>query len=228
MNRKSALACICMTVMMLAQAQDWTFKVDDNGYIHNWLALPPIQLDSKAGIHNEDSQRDFYERDFFPKQRIAEPSENDKVTVDGKELEWKTYQVEDPCWKFDTPPVNSIYFVVTYVIAKEEIPNVRLSIGSDDSSKWFLNHVEVLRIYAGRAVEKDTNQTLPLTLKKGTNVIMALVINGNGEAGVSARFIDKDGNPLKNIRVSTEPDKTPAPAPAPAKAPEKTPASPGK
>ncbi len=210
MNSKFSVICICMMAYFIVQAQDWTFGVDNEGYIHNWLALPAIQLPDEAGTHTEDAQKKYFEKEYFRGQRVATPKDNEWVNVDGKELEWKSYRVEDPCWKFESPVNNSIYFVVTYVIAKEEIKDVVLSIGSDDSSLWLLNFSEVLRIYAGRAVDKNSNKTLPLTLNKGMNVLQAMVINGNGEAGVSARFLDKNGDPVKDIRIATEPMKAPS------------------
>ncbi|HCE43124.1 MAG TPA: hypothetical protein DET40_06230 [Lentisphaeria bacterium] len=194
-----------------AQAQDKTFSVDDEGYIHNWLALPAIDLKTDVGANSEEVQKPFMEKEFFANQKTATPAENDKVKVDGTELAWKACQADDACWKFDPPTDNSIYFVVAYVIADQDIADVSLSIGSDDSSLWTVNGAEAIKVYSGRAVEKDNDKSPALTLKKGVNVIRAMVINGNGEAGVSARFVDKDGAAVKNIKVATT---TPAAAPA--------------
>ncbi|HBC88755.1 MAG TPA: hypothetical protein DCZ94_17575 [Lentisphaeria bacterium] len=209
MNKLTAMIGICVLAVLaiIVQAQDKTFKVDDEGYIHNWLALPAIELGADVGDHSEATQKQYFEKEYFAKQKTVTPAENDKVTVDGKELAWKAYQIEDPCWKFDPPTDNSICFVVAYVIADEEIANVSLSIGSDDSSLWTVNGAEAIKIYAGRAVERDTDKSQPLTLKKGVNVIMAMVINGGGEAGVCARFVDKDGNAVKNLKVAIAPVK---------------------
>ena len=43
-----------------------------------------------------------------------------------------------------------------------------------------------------------------LTLKKGRNVIWGAVINGPGMSDFCARFIDEDGNPVKNITLTTK------------------------
>ncbi|HBC85878.1 MAG TPA: hypothetical protein DCZ94_02880 [Lentisphaeria bacterium] len=180
--------------------------IDDGGYIRSWLALPAIPLNTNIS-HTEEMLKPFLQKDFFPNQKTATPKENDKVAVDGREMAWKAYHTDDPCWKFNSPVDNSLYYVVAYVIAEQDIPNVILSIGSDDGSMWTVNGVEAIRVYAGRAVEKDTDRSQPLTLKKGTNVIRALIINGGGDAGVCARLVDKDGNPVKNIKVATAPAK---------------------
>ena len=55
-------------------------------------------------------------------------------------------------------------FSVFYVIAEKDLENVKLSIGSDDSSVWRVNGKEVIRVYAGRDYDKDTDQSKPLTL----------------------------------------------------------------
>ena len=63
----------------------------------------------------------------------------------------------------------------------------------------------MLTVYSGRAAEADQDKSSPFTLKKGTNVISAIVINGGGEVGLSARILDKSGNPVKNVTVSLTP-----------------------
>ena len=66
--------------------------------------------------------------------------------------------------------------------------------------------------YAGRGVEKDQDKSQPVTLKKGVNVLYAAVINGGGPTGLCARFLDKEGNPIKNLEISLTPPAAPAPA----------------
>ena len=83
------------------------------------------------------------------------------------------------------------------------MPEVTLAIGSDDDSLWRVNGQEVIRVYAGRAVDKDQDKSKPLTLKQGPNVIHFVLING--DARVAARFLDKDSNPIKGLTVSLTP-----------------------
>ena len=70
---------------------------------------------------------------------------------------------------------------------------------------WRLNGKEVIRVYEGRAIDKDQDKSKPLTLKKGVNVLSFAVINGDGPAGAAARFLDKSGNPVKNLTISLTP-----------------------
>jgi hypothetical protein len=196
----AALALVGTTV----RAEEKTFKVDDEGYIRNWLALPAIELDEKAGTHEEDSQKDFFNKEFFPKQKTATPADGDKVKIGSKEVAWKAKQIDDSIWNFEEQD-NSLYLGVTYVVCENDIPDVKLSIGSDDSSLWILNGAEVIRVYSGRAVEKDQDASKPVTLKKGKNVLYMATINGGGPTGCCARFIDKDGKAVKGIQISVTP-----------------------
>lgn len=43
-----------------------------------------------------------------------------------------------------------------------------------------MNGKEVIRVYAGRDYDKDTDKSKPLTLKKGVNVVKVAVTQGDG------------------------------------------------
>jgi hypothetical protein len=186
------------------RAEEKTFKVDNDGYIRNWLTIPAIELDDKASTHEEDSQKDFFNKEFFPKQKTATPAEGDKVKIGSKEVTWKAKQVDESIWNFDEQD-NCMNIGVTYIVCESDLADVKLSIGSDDSSLWLLNGAEVIRVYAGRAVEVDQDQSKPVTLKKGKNVLYMATINGGGPTGCCARFVDKDGKAVKNIQISLTP-----------------------
>ena len=126
------------------------------------------------------------------------------VKVGSADLTWKAGQTDEAVFKFD-PKDNSMYYAVTYVTTTEEIAGAVLSIGSDDSSCWRVNGADVLRVYAGRAVEADQDKSKEFTLVKGTNVIFASVINGGGEVGLSCRILDKSGAPVKNVVITLTP-----------------------
>jgi len=220
MTGKTALAGVfaLALVSVQAMAEDKTYAVDDTGYIHNWLALSAIALNTDVGAHTEEVEGPFFKKEFFEKQKTTNPAEDSKVTVDEKELVWKAVQTEGAAWSFE-PGENTICFGATYIVCDQDIPDVILSIGSDDSCLWTLNGAEVVKVFAGRGVTQDQDKSQPLTLKKGTNVLSVAVINGGGPAGASARFLDKDGNPVKTIKISLTPPSADAAAPVAAAAP---------
>ena len=200
------LALLLGLAVALARAEEpKTFAVDEEGFIRNWLALTPIALNADVGAHTEDLQKPVFDKEYFAKQNAATPAADDKVTVADKELTWKAVACEVP-WTFAEGAENALFLVATYVVCDADLPGVTLAIGSDDGSRWLLNGQEVIRVYAGRAVDKDqTKSAQPLTLKRGVNVLLGAVINGGGPAGACARFLDKDGNPVKSFKVTLTP-----------------------
>src|SRR5207344_3283638 len=94
-----------------------------------------------------------------------------------------------------------LFWVVTVINCPLEMRDVRLSIGSNAASVWWLNGKEVIGIYGDRQTVIDDGVSKRLTLKKGANVVRGIVINGGGATDFCARFLDKDDKPLKTISV---------------------------
>jgi len=197
-------ACALIFCVTGVRAGEKTFKTDDEGFIRNWLVMEPIQLDDKAANHDEDNQKEFFNKEFFPGQKKFTPKDGDKSKVDNKDHAWKAVSTDDFKVDFDAQD-NSLYLAVTYITCEKEIPDVKLKIGSDDSSVWLLNGKEIIRAYEGRGVDKDQNASGAVKLEKGTNVLMAVVINGGGPTGMCAHFVDKDDKPIKDITISLTP-----------------------
>jgi hypothetical protein len=91
---------------------------------------------------------------------------------------------------------------VTVVNCPQDIPDVRLAIGSNASSIWWVNGKEVVGIYGDIQTVVDDGVSKRITLKKGPNVIRCAVINGSGASDFCARFLDKNEEPLKGYSVS--------------------------
>lgn len=179
--------------------------VDDQGFIRHWLVLGPIALGPQAGDHTEASQRPFFDREWVPNQKGVQPRHNDKVAVNGQEISWQMTDSENLVLDFGAAD-NSLHLAAAYVVAEAEMPDLTLAIGSDDSSIWWLNGQEVIRVYAGRGYGPDQDRSAkPVALRKGGNVLLAGVINGGGPTGLCARFLDKAGNPVKGIAAGGSP-----------------------
>ena len=87
-----------------------------------------------------------------------------------------------------------------------EMRNVRLAIGSNAASIWWLNGEEVVGIYGDRQTVIDDGVSKRVTLTKGLNTIRAAVINAGGATDFCARFLDSNDNPLRGIRVRLAPE----------------------
>lgn len=94
-----------------------------------------------------------------------------------------------------------IFWMATVVECEEDIPNVRLAVGSNAGSMWWLNGEEALIMSSDRRMVMDDCMSRRLTLKKGRNIIWGSVINGPGMSDCCVRFVDEAGNPVKNIKI---------------------------
>ena len=128
-----------------------------------------------------------------------------------KQLQWhafdsKRYNVK--LFRFATNLTEDrygvIFWAVTVVNCEEDIPNVRLAVGSNSASMWWVNGEEAVILSGDRRRVMDDCASQRLTLKKGRNVIWGAVINGPGMSDFCCRFIDEAGMPVKNITLSVQ------------------------
>ena len=203
---------VAILLIATARAADdaKTYKPDADGYIRNWLLLDPVKLTENIADHTQDQEKPVFAKDWVKSDH--NPKAGDKLNADGKEYPWSAKESTDSIVDFtqifaDKEHDQCIFLGVAYIVADKDIDNVKLSIGSDDSSVWKLNGKEVIRVYAGRDCEKDTDKSPPLTLKKGVNVLEFAVTQGDGPTAAVARFVDKDDKPVKDITISLAPPK---------------------
>jgi hypothetical protein len=176
-----------------------------DGFIQRWLLLEPIPFNDLT----EGAVRAGVKKEYFPNQFTVLPKDGDKVTVDGKELTWhavdtKLYNVNlyHFAWALNKPTSNVLFWVVTIVNCPQETRDVRLAIGSNAASVWWVNGQEVTSLFNDRQTVIDDGVSKRLTLKKGANIVRAAVINGGGATDFCARFLDVDDKPLKGFTVS--------------------------
>jgi hypothetical protein len=209
----AAALVLCASAGIVAE-QPGGYSPDNEGFICNWLLLDPIEVGEKAAAHEEDSQKEFFDKELVADQNKAMPKPGDKVKVGSNEMAWKSngdfaLNLKKIAEDAGKPFEKAITLGVCYVWADTDISDVKLKIGSDDSSCWWLNGKEAIRVYAGRPMEKDQDTKDGLALKKGCNVLIFKAINGEGEYGVCARFTDKDDKPLANLKVALAPGAAP-------------------
>ena len=96
-----------------------------------------------------------------------------------------------------------LFWAVTIIDCDEDIENVRLAVGSNSASMWWLNGEEKLLLSGDRRMVKDDAVSPRLTLKKGRNILRGAIINGPGMSDFCVRFIDEKGNPVTNYKVTT-------------------------
>ncbi len=175
------------------------------GFIQRWLILEPI---SSHGLTDSAVQA-AVKAEYFPNQFSLVPRDGDSVTVGGTNLTWhaldtKEYNVNlyHFAHSLGKPSSFVLFWAVTVVNCPEEMPGVRLAIGSNAASVWWVNGREVIGIYGDRQTVIDDGVSRRLTLKKGQNIVRCAVINGGGATDFCARFLDANDNPLKAFTVS--------------------------
>jgi hypothetical protein len=180
---------------------------DASGFIKRWSILEPIHGISGS---NQNAFHPAAQKEYFPGQMTVLPKHGDKVTVNGTELQWHTldsklHNVNLVHFANDLGIASdngSLFWVVTVVNCAEEMKDVRLAIGSNDASVWWVNGQEVCSIYGDILSFPDDAVSKRLTLKKGANIIRGAVHNQRGQTDFCARLLDDSGEPIKNFTVT--------------------------
>lgn len=143
----------------------------------------------------------------FGQQEPAEP----KVTTVKQTLTWHALDSENMnvklfrfAEKWGQQVYGVLFWAVTIIDCDEDIENVRLAVGSNSASMWWLNGEEALLLSGDRRMVKDDAMSARLTLKKGRNILRGAVINGPGMSDFCVRFLDEKGNPVTNYTIKAQ------------------------
>ena len=196
MNAPLLAAMLASILIQPAQSS----SPDAEGFIRNWLVLAPIAV-------QEDSGATEIEKDFLGGESSIRPKPGDKVNVNGKILTWTPHQTADYFIDFlkafgSERGEDAAGYAVAYINADDEM-KVRLSVGSNDQCKVWVNGKLVVKFTETRTLDKDTDSG-DVTLAKGQNVLVFKVVNEKNNWQGAARFL-QNGAPVKNITVSTSP-----------------------
>jgi hypothetical protein len=173
-----------------------------DGFIQRWMILEPIP----ANALTQSAVQAEVKKEYFPDQFTVIPKDGDKVSVGGSELIWhaedtKNYNLD--LYQFaralGKETTNVLFWAVTIVNVPQEMHDVRLAIGSNAASVWWVNGEEVVGIYGDRQTVIDDGVSKRLMLKKGSNIIRVAIVNGGGATDFCARFLGSDDKPLKGF-----------------------------
>ena len=180
-------------------------QTDARGFIQRWMVLEPVVV---PGRLTESAVREAVESSALP-DVTAQPKDGDAVTIKGGSLTWHAVATPDynlNLYHFATglskPTSNVLFWATTTVDSPREMQNVRLAIGSNAASRWWLNGEPVIALNDDRQSVIDDGVSRRVTLLKGRNVIRAAIINAGGATDFCARFLDKHDQPLKTLTVS--------------------------
>jgi hypothetical protein len=176
-----------------------------DGFIQRWLLLEPIRV---PGQLTETAVRTTVEKDF-PVAAMPLPADGQKVKVGDSELAWHAvdtinYNVNlyHFAYALNKPTTNVLFWAATVVNAPREMSGVRLAIGSNAASVWWVNGTEATALYNDRQAVIDDGVSKRLTLNKGANVIRAAIVNAGGATDFCARFLDENDRPIKSLTAT--------------------------
>ena len=182
---------------------------DADGFIQRWLVLEPIPISIRTNAQLVDNFVQMtIKTDYFPDQYTVIPHDGDKVAVNGTPLMWhavdtSAYHVN--LYHFaralNKPTFNVLFWAVTIVNCPEDMRNVRLAVGSNAASIWWLNGKEVIGIYGDRHMVIDDGVSKRISLKKGPNIVRCAVLNSPGVSDICARFLDVEDKPIKGFTI---------------------------
>ncbi|MBR5054494.1 MAG: acetylxylan esterase [Bacteroidales bacterium] len=186
---------------------------DSKGFIRRWSLLEPIakpEIRSNA-VFDDDYLNAEFAKVYFDGQNEIVPKDGQTVKLDKKtKLAWhcydsKRYNVK--LYRFATGlglhPTEALYLAVTVVNAPEDM-TVRMAVGSNSGSKWWVNGEEAILLTGDRRMVVDDCVSKKITLKAGRNVIRGAVINGPGMSDFCIRFLGEDGRPVTNLTVTNQ------------------------
>jgi hypothetical protein len=185
---------------------------DGDGFIQRWSLLEPINKPNRSNTVFTDSYiRRTFDSLYFPNQFSIVPKDGEKVKVGEQELTWhaldsKNFNVKlfRFAYGLNKPIYGVLFWAVTVVNSTMEMKNVRMAIGSNSASMWWLNGREAAILSGDRRMVMDDVVSARLTLNQGKNIIRGAVINGPGMSDFCVRFLDEKGEPVKNLTVSSE------------------------
>ena len=187
-------------------------KPDSDGFLQRWLLLQPIAKPNRTNtVFTDTYVRNATNSEYFPNQFTVIPHNGDKVTVADQELAW--HALDSASWNvklfrfaygLNKPTYGVLFWAVTVVNSPREIPKARLAVGSNSASMWWLNGTEAVDLFGDRRMVMDDCVSKRLTLNKGKNVIRGAVINGPGLSDFCVRFIDENGDPIKELTVNLD------------------------
>jgi len=184
---------------------------DAKGFIRRWTLLEPIakpEIRTNA-IFTDSYLREEFAKVYFDGQNTVVPKDGQVAKLDKKtKLKWHCYDSKKynvKLYRFATGlglhPTEGLFLAVTVINVPEDM-TVRLAVGSNSGSQWWLNGEDVLLLSGDRRMVVDDCVSKKITLKAGKNILRGAVINGPGMSDFCVRFLDEAGKPVTNLTVT--------------------------
>ena len=141
------------------------------------------------------------------------PTAGQKLITGGTELVWREARPKDSVIDFNElltqPSSLSAAYAVCYVHAEQALNGLTLKIGRENPTRVYLNGKLIFERRSSWSTMSDPETVGALELQAGLSVIVLKVVNERYKRDTSQasfRFTDQDGNPVKGLSVTTNPD----------------------
>ena len=205
MNRACRGLVPLVLIAALSHAASAAQGTDAGGFIQRWLLLEPIRV---PGQLTESAVRTAVENDF-PVTAAPLPHDGQTLTVGDSQLTWHAVDTVNYnvnlyhfAYALNQPTSNVLFWAVTVVNAPRQMSGVRLAIGSNAASVWWVNDREATALYNDRQTVIDDGVSKRLTLNQGANVIRAAIVNAGGATDFCARFLDEQDRPITMLSAT--------------------------
>ena len=203
-------------------AQGPSAQPDEEGFIRRWLLLDPITKPNPTNTVFTDSYlREAFAQPYFAAQSLLTTPQTPKALAKGYPQDqsvalsgghrhvWHAMDSQlynNKLFRLATCQhlrhYGVLFWATTIIECDEELTDVRLAAGSNGASMWWLNGQEALLLSGDRRMVRDDGTSARLTLHRGRNVLTCAVINGPGMSDFCARFIDANGHPVQNVKIT--------------------------
>ncbi|MEP6919021.1 MAG: acetylxylan esterase [Acidobacteriota bacterium] len=175
---------------------------DANGFLQRWLLLEPVRV---PGQLTQAAVRAAVEKDF-PVSAAPLPRAGDTLKLGDTARAWHAVDTVNYnvnlyhfAYALNQPTTNVLFWAITIVNAPRDMSNLRLAIGSNAASVWWVNGQEATALYNDRQAVIDDGVSKRLTLHKGANVIRVAIVNAGGATDFCARFLDENDRPVRTL-----------------------------
>ncbi|MEJ8629707.1 acetylxylan esterase [Sphingomonas sp. I4] len=185
---------------------------DADGFLRRWLILEPVAKPNPTNaVFTGTYVRQALSPDTYPGRWAVLPREGQTVRVGDQSLRWHAY--DSRIWdvklfhfaqSLGKPRYGVVFWTTTVVTSPRERRNVRLAVGSNSASRWWLNGANVADLYDDRRMVMDDVLSDRLTLRQGRNILRGAVINGPGLSDFAVRFVDADGKPVRGLTLAVQ------------------------
>lgn len=182
---------------------------DSEGFIRRWTLLDPINKPNFTNAVFTDSYiRAAFDTLYYKEQKTIVPKDGQKVKVGKKKLAWHCYDSKlfnVKLFRFATETDKQFYGVIFQAVTVVNFPEdvtVRLAVGSNSASQWWIDGQEAVILSGDRRMVQDDCTSKRLKISAGPHVLRGFVINGPGMSDFCVRFIDEAGNPVTGYTIS--------------------------